>query len=270
MSSVPSVPEGSVEERLSPISRATLYLLYHELSADPGAYRYALGTTVFREHLRLYQCLRQTGHYGLCPEITFDDGHLSNFEHALPALAEAGLNAHFFITAGWTAQRQEYMSWEQVRAIAQAGHPIGAHGWSHKLLTHCSDAELEIELGRARALLQDKLGLAVTSLSLPGGRFNERVLAACRQYGYSKIFTSIPRVEGPMSGRSGEMIGRLNLRSNASREWLEAVLASPTGPIRRIARQHRLKTAVQQMLGDGLYAKLWAVLNKAQTSAELS
>ena len=267
MSTSPSSAAPIIEERLPPPSRAVLYLLYHELSADPGAYKYALNTKVFREHLHLCRRMRNSGGEELWPEITFDDGHLSNFDQAMPSLADADLQARFFITAGWTGQRPEYMSWNQLREVAQAGHSIGAHGWSHRLLTHCSDVEMETELGRARAMLQDRLGLSITSISLPGGRFDKRVLAACRRHGYTQIFTSIPRVEALPST---EIVGRLNLRSDARREWLESVLASPTGPIRRIERQYRLKTIAQRIMGDTLYAKVWARVNKAQVSAEAS
>lgn len=265
MSSSPSPAQVTVEAHHAPNSRAVLHLLYHEISADPGAYKYALGTTVFREHLRLFRRLQLPAHGGLWPEITFDDGHLSNFDQALPLLTDAGLSAHFFITAGWTEERPEYMNWQQLRQIVQAGHTIGAHGWSHKLLTHCSDGELETELGRTKEVLQDKLGASITSMSLPGGRFNARVLTACRDYGYEKIFTSIPRAEAlPLQ----EIIGRLNLRSDASAEWLELLLASPTGPIQRMERQYRLKAAAQRLLGDRLYGRLWALLNRAEHGPE--
>ena len=264
MTASPNRAYAPNEGRLAPASRTVLYLLYHELSARPGAYKYALSVSAFRKQLLLFQRLRTTEARGPCPEITFDDGHLSNFDQALPSLAEAGLNARFFITAGWTAQRPEYMNWEQLFELARAGHRIGAHGWSHKLLTRCTDSELDTELGRARAVLEDKLGFPITDLSLPGGRFDARVLTACRRHGYTHIFSSVPRVE---TVPAQETIGRLNLRSDASAEWLQMLFATPV-LIDRLERRYRIKAAAQRALGDTLYGKLWAFLNGARPSSE--
>ena len=110
------------------------------------------------------------------PEVTFDDGHISNFEFALPILQSRAIRAWFFITVGWTGRRPGYMGWNELRKLHQAGHVIGAHGWTHTLLTHCSARRLHSELVDARLTLEDKLGASVTSMSLPGGRYNRHVL----------------------------------------------------------------------------------------------
>ena len=237
-----------------------LHLLYHELTPGKTDYSYALLTEVFKEHLALFCRLREQNEAALQPEITFDDGHLSNFEHALPLLSSAGCVARFFITAGWTANRREYMNWDQLRQLQRAGQGIGAHGWSHALLTHCSEAELDHELTHTRLTLEDKLGSPVTALSLPGGRFDARVLRACQRAGYTQVFTSAPRA---VSSVSAPLIGRLNLRSDVTVSWLERVLQPESKLLRHMERNYRLKQAAQRTLGDSLYARLWGLLNRA-------
>jgi Polysaccharide deacetylase len=235
----------------------SLYLLYHELSPEPRDYSYVLDSAVFAEQLDLFTQLRNAT--GLLPGLTFDDGHRSNYELALPLLCARGLKAHFFITAGWTGTRSAYMGWNELRALHDAGQSIGAHGWSHTLLTHCNTTELHRELHSARSLLQDKLGTDVTTLSLPGGRSNRRVLAACRDAGYTQVFTSVPRAETlPL----GSIVGRLNIRRDMSLAWI-ARLFDPGSPVlRRLAVEDRLKAATKAILGDGLYTRLWALLNR--------
>ena len=243
-----------------PAGLASLYLLYHELKPTREAYTYALSTEEFRSHLQLFQqILAQAG--SLQPRLTFDDGHESNVRYALPLLEEFGLKAHFFITAGWVGKRAGYMDAGQLREMKHAGHRLGAHGWSHKLLTHCSARELEVELRDARRFLEDKLSHPVTTLSLPGGRSNARVLAACAAAGYTQVFTSAPRME---ASAAAPLLGRLNLRAGTPLRWLEAVLRPESGVLRRVERQHRLKAAAQRALGDRLYAGLWKLLNRAQ------
>ncbi len=197
----------------------------------------------------------------LFPEITFDDGHVSNYEIALPILAARNLTATFFLTAGWMATREGYMDWSQVRALHAAGQRIGAHGWSHTLLTHCDDAALHTELTTARLTLEDKLGTPITSMSLPGGRFDSRVLAACQAAGYTHVYTSAPHAEPPALPF---LLGRLNLRNTTTVDTLSQLLDTRSGALDRLERQDRWKATLKKTLGDRLYAKLWAVLNRQE------
>jgi len=243
---------------------ARLYFLYHEISPSPAGYTYALDKASFREHLEVFARARAYDTGWLWPEVTFDDGHVSNLDCALPLLSEFRIAAHFFITVGWTSQRPNYLTWAQIRELQDAGQRIGAHGWSHTLLTHCPDDQLDLELRSARERLEDELGTPITTMSLPGGRMNRRVLEACRRAGYQQVFTSIPRAE---ISASAALLGRINLRTDATAEWLEAVLRPGSSLLPRMARTHHLKEFAQRALGDGLYGKLWAILNRATSDA---
>lgn len=117
-----------------------IYLLYHELRATESRYSYVTSTEMFEKHLDLYARLRQQSAPHVAPEITFDDGHVSNLELAAPILQSKGITAQFFITVGWTGKKSGYMDWPQMQSLHAAGHSIGAHGWTHTLLTHCSDS----------------------------------------------------------------------------------------------------------------------------------
>ena len=240
-----------------------LHLLYHELRELPSDYTYALQKTSFEQHADFFVSARDQGNTTLWPEITFDDGHISNHDLALPILAARGLQATFFITVGWTGARAGYMGWEHLRALRDAGQRIGAHGWTHALLPHCDAPALRRELVDARMTLEDKLRMPVTAISLPGGRFNQRVLEACTAAGYTSVFSSIPKAEPP--GSTG-LVGRLNIRSTATVEWLARLLDPGTGVLRKLERQDRWKKALKQAVGDRAYAKLWAVLNRQGAS----
>lgn len=241
-------------------SARKLHVLYHELRPSGAAYAYATTEGLFRKHVNLYAGLL-AAMSPVTPVITFDDGHDSDFTLAAPILASRGLTAHFFITVGWTSTRPGYMGWPQIRALQQAGHSIGAHSWSHTFLTRCTATQLETELRHARLTLEDHLGVPVRTMSLPGGRANRRVLDACRTTGYDRVFTSRPRSE-PLP--LGFTVGRLNVRGDMQPDWL-AQLFSPSDPLlARIALRHRIKSAAQAVLGDRLYARLWAMANRQE------
>jgi hypothetical protein len=245
-----------------------IFLRCCERKACPAKsrYSYVMPCEEFEEHCRLFARLRGVESEGvLQPEITFDDGNVSDVEYAVPALARHGLTATFFITAGWTGQRSGFMNWPQVRELQGSGQHIGAHGMTHKLLTACSDVELQRELRGAKELLEDRLGAEVSVMSLPGGRANGRVLQACGEAGYRQIFTSAPKAEFMEEGP--RTVGRLNLLAGVSVAWLEQVLRPETGALAKLQRSHQAKTAAKLVLGDRLYAKLWALANREETPA---
>ncbi|MBB5316887.1 polysaccharide deacetylase family protein [Tunturibacter empetritectus] len=242
-----------------------LYLLYHELRPSRSDYSYIVETSQFEKHVDLFLELRKRQPPGFYPEITFDDGHLSNFEFALPILQSRSVMAWFFITTGWTGQRPGYMGWPELRELQQAGQQIGAHGWSHALLTHCDPSQLQKELVQARLTLEDKLGTSITTMSLPGGRSNQRVLAACRDAGYTQVFTSGPKAEPQPAGAT---VGRLNIRGDMTLEWIAKLFQPESGVLSSLQRQHQIKSTVKTLLGDKLYEKLWALLNRQEPDTD--
>jgi peptidoglycan/xylan/chitin deacetylase (PgdA/CDA1 family) len=242
---------------------SSLYLLYHELRPTPSRYSYVVECSEFESHCALFAQLQAHPGTGLRPEITFDDGDRSNHDFALPILERHGLRAHFFITAGWTGEREGYMGWPELRALHAAGHSIGAHGMTHALLTHCSASELDRELREARLRLEDGLSAPITTMSLPGGRSNARVLDACWNAGYRTVFTSAPHASpAPLSDRATP--GRVNVDGATNSDRLRNLLQPNTGALAALERRDRVKSAAKSLLGDNLYAKLWSVVNRQE------
>jgi peptidoglycan/xylan/chitin deacetylase (PgdA/CDA1 family) len=242
-------------------SARTLHLLYHELRSSESQYSYVTNASLFAQHLDLYVRLRGAENNALIPEITFDDGHVSNHELAAPMLQSHGMLAMFFITAGWTGNKSGYMGWDELRSLHKAGHTIGGHGWTHTLLTHCDDRELDRELGETRLTLEDKLGAAVVTMSLPGGRYNRRVLKACKDAGYEHVYTSVPQSEPILPGAT---VGRLNILGDMQTEWIARLFAPDGKLLKELARSNRRKDAVKKLLGDKMYFRLWAMVNRQE------
>ena len=257
---VESIPE---EKTRRPLRR--LFLLYHEIRPSESRYSYAIESGMFERHLDLFVRLRAAQNCDIWPELTFDDGHRSDVEIAAPLLQTRGLTARFFITAGWTGTKTGYMGWAELRSLHEAGFSIGAHGWSHKLLTHCSDGELQTELSRSRLTLEEKLGTPVPTMSLPGGRCNRRVLAACAAAGYTQVYTSVPRAELlPL----GAMVGRLNIPGDMQPEWVAKLFDPESRALSKLERNYRMKEAAKRLLGDRLYARLWALVNRREPGSD--
>jgi len=234
-----------------------LHLLYHELRLERSSYTYALAAAAFELHADWVAAKDKEENPDVSVALTFDDGHASDVEFALPILKARGLRGRFFITAGWIGCKPGYMHWSDVRALCDAGHMIGAHGWSHALLNNCSAKELDVELQQAKAVIEDKTGIAVTSMSLPGGRSNKRVKAACREAGYVRVYTSEPRVQIDAAEFA---VGRVNINSHVTVDWLNRLVQPGNRELKQLQTRHRIKEAAKATLGDRIYDKLWSAV----------
>ena len=131
-------------------------------------------------------------------QITFDDGNASDYEVALPMLADAGLSGTFFVLAGRLDQPGSLRR-AQVREMAALGMTIGSHGHDHVRWTSADDPTMRRELHDARAKIEDCLGTAVTELSIPFGAFDARVMRLVAEAGYRHVHTSAKAMASPAS-----------------------------------------------------------------------
>jgi len=259
-------PVFNLAKAHSSAHRRRLYFIYHRLSELDCAHSYTLTVEQFRAHVSVFSETRQLD-CSFLSEVTFDDGHISNLNLALPILQAHHLTAKFFVTVGWIGRRAGYLGWQDLMALRDSGQKIGAHGWSHRFLNRCSDEDLGRELLESRRVLEDKLGIEVTSMACPGGRYDQRVLSACRAAGYRHVYTSIPRTE-PFS--ECFLVGRVNVRSDMGTEQIRQ-LNSPGGKLlSRLRRQYFAKNIAKTLLTDRIYDRLWWMFagNGAETEGD--
>jgi peptidoglycan/xylan/chitin deacetylase (PgdA/CDA1 family) len=230
-------------------------LAYHEVMPESN-YAYCVTPAAFAEHLRLFDSMKKSKSQN--SQITFDDGEQSQYRNALPLLAEYGIKATYFVTPGLIGTAAKFLGWDELRALQAGGHSIQSHGWSHKFLTSCSDAELAYELHASKQSLEDMLGNAVEEISVPGGRWDQRVIAACVAAGYGRVYVSDPWVETEISGV--EVIGRFMVRRNTTIDELEKIVERDRDALRNLKLRSQLKQGLVGLLGDSLYHRIWCRL----------
>ena len=121
--------------------------------------------------------------------VTFDDGNISDFETALPALQARGMKAHFYIVSDLIGQRG-FLSQGEVRALHGAGMTIGNHGKLHRSWRGLTERELEAELVEAKDRLENIISDKVIFAACPNGSYDRRVLKHLRACGYERVYNS--------------------------------------------------------------------------------
>ncbi len=123
--------------------------------------------------------------------VTFDDGHISNYNAAKIIFDNNYGCADFFINPDKVGD-ENYMSWSQIRELSAMGMSIQSHGLDHQYLSDCSDDELLRQLKQSKLIIEKKIGNKVTILAPPGGRYDMRTSRMAKTLGYVCIANSQP------------------------------------------------------------------------------
>jgi peptidoglycan/xylan/chitin deacetylase (PgdA/CDA1 family) len=119
--------------------------------------------------------------------LTFDDG--PNDPHTLrllEVLARHEVRATFFMIGQYAQQRADI-----VREVANAGHVIGNHTFTHPLLIFKSGHELREEIGKTTQALHDALGEHSNLFRPPFGGRRPAVFQIARQMGLEPVMWNV-------------------------------------------------------------------------------
>jgi len=131
--------------------------------------------------------------------ITFDDGFRSQFERALPILDSYGLKATFFLIANDLPTHDRYtglhdndwwkIDWRaddivMLKEVLEEGHEIGSHSVSHH--PDMLPIQPEIEARESRRLIEDRLGIKISSFCYPFYWSHSCLANAVKDAGYEQ------------------------------------------------------------------------------------
>ena len=92
-----------------------------------------------------------------------------NVYRVIDLFAEADVTATFF-TLGWVAKRHPNM----IRRIADAGHELASHGYDHARVFTFTRREFAEDIRKARAIIEDCSGFAITGYRAPSFSIDQR------------------------------------------------------------------------------------------------
>ena len=200
--------------------------LYHDIS-DPGAAQYSpLYSTPVRDFHEQIEFLARNFQLVALPDIvsdnfkntrrlasiTFDDGFLSVREQAWPYLSARGIPFALFVNG--SAVKNNYLSYgpghegisrrytekvfldaDDVKVLDRQGVLVGSHSTTHRVLSECTEAELNDEIVDNKIYLEELLHKEVRHMALPFGKrehYNASVLTCCRQAGHDFVYLTNP------------------------------------------------------------------------------
>jgi peptidoglycan/xylan/chitin deacetylase (PgdA/CDA1 family) len=122
--------------------------------------------------------------------ITFDDGTVSAYHATLELIDSGAYCSHFIIPERVNRKDVNSMTWSQIRELDSAGVEIGSHTLTHPHLIRLGEKGLNEELTTSKIMLEDRLGKSITSFAYPYGEYDNRVIEAVADSGYSCAFTT--------------------------------------------------------------------------------
>jgi peptidoglycan/xylan/chitin deacetylase (PgdA/CDA1 family) len=207
-------PNNTVEENLSIGKRSTTtvpILVYHKILAvdkqagekRPSLKKFNVDPEIFKEQmsyvalngytvLTMRDLLQKVDEKNMPKKplvITFDDGWKSQYQNAIPVLSLHHFPATFYIYTGVIGSPAS-MSWDELKDLSVRGMEIGGHTKTHAKLTKVPLLQLHSELSESKTQLEKKLDITVTNFAYPYGMYNDLVIKAVKQAGYTSARTS--------------------------------------------------------------------------------
>lgn len=119
--------------------------------------------------------------------ITVDDAYKSFYANALPLLKQYNMPATLFVNTE-TVGGSDYMGWDELGAVAEAGIEIGNHTHSHDYFLNKPKPDryrsFDDELKQSQALIETHLAITPKVFAYPYGEFDERMKTIVRENGF--------------------------------------------------------------------------------------
>ncbi|MFJ3230766.1 polysaccharide deacetylase family protein [Streptomyces sp. NPDC086787] len=136
--------------------------------------------------------------------LTFDDGPDPRYTPAiLDTLDEHGVRAMFFVCGEMAAENKELLA-----RMADDGHIVGNHTWSHPLLIQCDRNQIRSEMVRTSDVIEDAYGERPKWFRAPYGAWNRAAFQLGAEMGMEPLAWTVDSTDWTTPG-TGTVVDRV-------------------------------------------------------------
>ncbi|MFE3031721.1 polysaccharide deacetylase family protein [Streptomyces canus] len=168
----------------------------------PSAYRlqpltgYGPPATAPRKTLVRHEPFLKVSGRGRTMVLTFDDGPDPRYTpHILDTLAEYDVRAMFFVCGEMAVDNQDLLA-----RMADEGHVVGNHTWSHPLLTRLSRSRIRSEMERTCDVIEDAYGERPAWFRAPYGAWNRAAFQLGAELGMDPLAWTVDTLDWTTPG----------------------------------------------------------------------
>ncbi|MEG3626844.1 polysaccharide deacetylase family protein [Streptomyces poriticola] len=122
-----------------------------------------------------------------CIALTFDAGPSEHSARLLDILKDKQVPATFFLLGKRHIEKYP----ELVRRMADEGHEVASHTWTHRILTRSTPEQIREELERPNREIERLTGRRPTLMRPPQGRTDETVHEISRELGLAEVLWTV-------------------------------------------------------------------------------
>ncbi|MFJ9870640.1 polysaccharide deacetylase family protein [Streptomyces sp. NPDC101165] len=136
--------------------------------------------------------------------LTFDDGpHPDYTPHILDTLAKYDVRAMFFVCGECVVENRELLA-----RMADEGHVVGNHTWTHPLLTTLNRREIRSEMERTSDVIEDTYGERPQWFRAPYGAWNRATFQLGAEMGMEPMAWTVDTTDWETPG-TGTIVDRV-------------------------------------------------------------
>jgi peptidoglycan/xylan/chitin deacetylase (PgdA/CDA1 family) len=232
---VPGDPAGGAPARRLPM-KSSAYRLQPLTGYGPP------GTARRRTPVRRAPLLRVTGR-GRTMVLTFDDGPDPRYTPGiLDTLAEYDVRAMFFVCGEMVAEHPHLLA-----RMADEGHVVGNHTWSHPLLTRLTRRQIRSEMSRTCEVIEDAYGEPPRWFRAPYGAWNRAAFQLGAELGMEPLAWTVDTLDWTTPG-TGTIVNRVEKGAGPG-----VVVLSHDAGGDRTQSVRALRTYLPQLLDSGYH-----------------
>ncbi|MFJ7074127.1 polysaccharide deacetylase family protein [Streptomyces sp. NPDC098781] len=195
-----------------------------------------------RTLVRRAPLLRVSGR-GRTMVLTFDDGPDARYTpHILDTLREYDVRAMFFVCGEMVAENKDL-----VARMAEEGHVVGNHTWSHPLLTGLSRARIRKEMERTSDIIEESYGERPAWFRAPYGAWNRAAFQIGAELGMDPLAWTVDTLDWTTPG-TGTIVDRVEDGAAPG-----VVVLSHDAGGDRTQSVHALRAYLPQLLDSGYH-----------------